>query len=238
MNESKTLTTEQIHFIHDVLRGAMRKDWIDARYEMVDHISSSIEDTWVGQPDLPFREAYYQAIDKLNGGQDIEKLINAKKRAIHWSHFRSYWSFMTDVRSFPVLFFIIVVTTLLAYFILLKDDSFNVTVNTIWAILGVTMLISIVDLYRYRLHRRNKTHTLRYHCYTELFSVDFILVMPLLFLTGSYPEPSLLYKLLSILNIFIVVSFMGYRISYFRSKMLEEIHSLRSMETQRKLHHA
>ena len=238
MNESKTLTTEQINFIHDVLRGAMRKDWIDARYEMVDHISSSIEATWVGQPDLPFREAYYQAIDKLNGGQDIEKLINAKKRAIHWSHFRSYWSFMTDVRSFPVLFLIFSASILFAYIILLNDYVLDFSTYTLWAILGGTALNSCVDFYRFRLHRRNKTQTLRYHCYTELFSVDFILVMPLLFLTGSYPEPSLLYKLLSILNIFIVVSFMGYRISYFRSKMLEEIHSLRSMETQRKLDHA
>lgn len=55
------LTTQQIDFIHQHIKAFTRIDWIEVRYEIVDHIASIIEQKWVDDPTLSFQSAYRQA---------------------------------------------------------------------------------------------------------------------------------------------------------------------------------
>ena len=52
------LTTQQIDFIHQHIKAFTRIDWIEVRYEIVDHIASIIEQKWVDDPTLSFQSAY------------------------------------------------------------------------------------------------------------------------------------------------------------------------------------
>lgn len=55
------LTTQQIDFIHQHIKAFTRIDWIEVRYEIVDHIASIIEQKWVDDPTLSFQSADRQA---------------------------------------------------------------------------------------------------------------------------------------------------------------------------------
>ena len=80
--------------------------------------------------------------------------------------------------------------------------------------------------------------TLRFKCYKDLMSVDLFLMFPFYYLLRDYHAPNNLEIGLTYFFVFVLIAFLSYQYGYFRSKMLDELKNLRSIEAQRKVDYA
>jgi len=230
----KKLTTQQISFIHTCLKSAMKTDWIDARYETVDHIASSIEDTWGQQPEMPFREAYNAAIQKLNHGLEIEKMIKSRKRAMMKSFFYSYGSFLIDPKRWLVQLTIVMISISLSYYLLFTTYSGSYW-YACYVFLAFWGIFFILDYRKIALNANSKTKSLKYQIYKELMPLEQVGPIALMFLIGDYAAPTMLDMVLTCLTAYLTISFLTYKYFIYRSTMVMEYGTYRDLELKRTL---
>ena len=231
----KKLTTQEISFIHTCLKSAMKTDWIDARYETVDHIASSIEETWVQQPQVPFREAYNAAIQKLNNGLEIEKMIKSRKRAVLKSFFYSYGSFLIDPKRWLILTATVLISLGLSYYLLSSASNFP-SRYSIWTPLIFLVFFSMLDYCQMALTGYSNTKSIKYQIYRYFMSIEiFGPYLALSFLIGDYTAPTILEMVLTCLTVYLTISFLTFKYFIYRSTMVQEFETYRNLEINRTL---
>ena len=223
----KKLTTQEISFIHTCLKSAMKTDWIDARYETVDHIASSIEETWVQQPQVPFREAYNIAIQKLTNGQELEKMIKSRKRVAMKSFFYSYGSFLIDAKRWQLLIAITLISLTLSYYLLFVSFSF------FYAGIGIMALWSLfftVDYRQLTLTAQSNTKSLKYQIYKEIIALEMYGPIVISILISNKTTLSVLDMVLTCLKVYLTISFLIYKYFIYRTAIVTEFRRYKELE--------
>ena len=223
------VTEEQINFIHQHIKACMRKDWIEVRYELVDHIASNIEERWQDNSNLSFREAYVQTIDQLDHGREIEKIVSSQWRSAIKSYITDYFKYVTNLRHIGILICLLVFTFIATYYLI----DLNQFISVLYAQIVVSVLsiiFLIVDKMRYRLNPHSQTQSLKYRCYNESKAIDLFFLIPLLFLIGEYRAISQIEVFIVGLCVFTLVSSVWFRYAIYRPTMLSEIKMFQDLE--------
>ena len=211
----------------------MKTDWIDARYETVDHIASSIEEIWGQQPEMPFRDAYNAAIQKLNNGLEIEKMIKSRKRVAMKSFFYSYGSFLIDPKRWQVLIAIVMISMSLSYYLVFTASS-GPYLNGYLALMVFWFLFLILDYRQMALTNFSKTKSLKYQIYREVMTLEQFGPLAIVFFLG-YTTPTTLDIVLTCLTVYLTISFLTYKYLIYRSTMVIEYGTYRDLEINRTL---
>ena len=226
------LTTQQIDFIHQHIKAFTRIDWIEVRYEIVDHIASIIEQKWVDDPTLSFQSAYRHAINQLDHGKEIERIVRIKKRSSIKNYIVDYFKCLTDVKHIMSLVALMGLTLLMSYY-LISAQQFIQSIYVWWVVMVIWFVFMFIDKIRLKVTPHSKSQSLKFRSYNEFKQIDLFWLMPLMLMISEYRTLSLVDIALISLCVFLLLSTIWYRYFVYRPIMLAEFEAYQNLENSR-----
>lgn len=223
------ISEEQINFIHKHINACMKIDWIEVRYELVDHIASIIEQKWVEDPNLEFRDAYIQTIDQLDHGREIKRMVSIQKRTAIKNYLLDYFKYLTNPKHVGAIIGLLGMTFLVTYF-LIDTSTFITVLYFQWAVMALWCIFLLVHYMQHKLNPHSRSQSLKYRCYNEIRCIDLFFLLPLMLLISEYHTIDLMEMVIVGLCVFMLFSSAWYRYAIYRPAMLTEIKFFQDLE--------
>lgn len=137
---NRTITTEQSQQLFQFCREHY-VDHYDLQVELVDHLASAIEEQWVQNPELPFKDALWNTFTKF-GITGFSKIKEQKQKELRRKYNRMQWHFLLGFFSWPKILLTTACTLLLS-------TLFKFANNDLWIIAPYFGTIFIFLIYYY-----------------------------------------------------------------------------------------
>lgn len=131
---NRTVTTEETKKLFEFCREHFVSHY-DLQVELVDHMASSIEEQWEGQPDLSFDKALGITFKKF-GVYGFCRIKNKKQRELRRRYRRLLFAMLKNFYSWPKIIFTLLLTIVLF-------TVFRMLPNDYW-VFGIIILVWVV----------------------------------------------------------------------------------------------
>lgn len=121
----------------------------DVQIEIVDHLASDIENQWAGNPELNFKQALKNAVEKF-GNDGFYEMKLAKVKSLEKKYNRLLWNFFIRFYSWPKIVFTVFSSWLLSRML--------VNMENLYWLMGISFAAMIIFLvwYYFIYFRKNK----------------------------------------------------------------------------------
>lgn len=215
----------QIQTVHDQVRQFMRRDYLDIRIEIVDHILNLIGEDQLSNPQHQFYSSLNDAIESLGGHKGIREIEFSRKYELWRQYLLGHSRAFKDAFRMPQILFSLLVIGLMY----ISIDYENIILWIFLSLCCLTGLVEILDRWGSRGWVNDRGDTLTSF---KIYSRSaFVTNMPLLFLIPPMHQMinPVMSQLVVSVSLYTYVLFFVLRFYYLRNGIRSDIMKYREM---------